>query len=243
MADGNFDILTVSGTSDLGGDVQVGGNLAVGNPGAGLVRTLSVTGVINGGALRISGASTLQGALHVQSALRIDGVSTFAGNVGITGTLNVNGRDVAADGAKLDQHVGRTDNPHGTTAAQVGALAVAGGTVAGPLQVNGPLHAREIHFPDHSTQTSAVRIQAGLHDFGRFEGVQTLRESVALTGFTAPPTVLVSISALDAETGARNLRISAWAEAITPDSFVIAVQTWSNTIIYWARLSWLAFTA
>jgi hypothetical protein len=50
----------------------------------------------------------LAGSLHV------------AGNIEVTGT--VDGRDVSADGAKLDAHVGRTDNPHNTTATQAGAL-------------------------------------------------------------------------------------------------------------------------
>ena len=140
MADGNFTTLTVTGTSDLGGDVRVGGNLAVGDAGVGLNRTLSVSGDIRGGAVSITGASMLQGATHLQSTLQVDGASTFAGDVGITGSLRVNDRDVAAIGTGLDQHVARTDNPHGTTAAQVGALPVTGGTVGGSLQVSGSMH-------------------------------------------------------------------------------------------------------
>jgi hypothetical protein len=46
----------------------------------------------------------------------------------------VDGRDVSADGTRVDGHVGITSgNPHGTTAAQVGALPISGGTLTGPL--------------------------------------------------------------------------------------------------------------
>ena len=66
----------------------------------------------------------------LQSHLRV------SGNIEVTGT--VDSRDVSADGTRLDTHVGITSgNPHGTTAAQVGALAITGGTLTGNLQVNG----------------------------------------------------------------------------------------------------------
>ena len=55
------------------------------------------------------------GRADLQANLRVNG------NVEATGT--VDGRDVSADGTKLDQHVANTANPHGTTAAQLGALA------------------------------------------------------------------------------------------------------------------------
>ena len=53
------------------------------------------------------------GRADLQANLRVNG------NIEATGT--VDGRDVSADGTKLDQHVASTANPHGTTAAQVGA--------------------------------------------------------------------------------------------------------------------------
>lgn len=49
------------------------------------------------------------------------------GSIALSGT--VDGRDVAADGAALDAHVADTANPHGVTAAQIGAES-AGSAVA-----------------------------------------------------------------------------------------------------------------
>jgi hypothetical protein len=61
----------------------------------------------------------------------------FSADVTVGG--KVNGRDIAADGTKLDNHVARTDNPHKVNAAQVGALPTSGGTIAGALQLKGLL--------------------------------------------------------------------------------------------------------
>ncbi len=67
-----------------------------------------------------------------QSRLFIDRAT---GDLGVTGSLDVGGdltvtgtvagRDVAADGADLDTHLARKDNPHGVTLAQLGAASVA----------------------------------------------------------------------------------------------------------------------
>jgi len=51
----------------------------------------------------------------------------------------INGRKVEADGMAIDVHVARTDNPHGVTAAQAGALSTTGGALSGNLQVSGSL--------------------------------------------------------------------------------------------------------
>ena len=75
----------------------------------------------------------------------IKGSLTVQGNVAVTGT--VDGRDVSADGTKLDSHnhdgtnsqpikhsflnLDGGTNPHSTTAADVGALPASGGTVSG----------------------------------------------------------------------------------------------------------------
>lgn len=68
------------------------------------------------------------GRADLQSNLRV------AGNLEVTGT--VDGRDVSADGTKLDTHTSNTNNPHSTTAAQVGAVAKSGdNTIAGSLFV------------------------------------------------------------------------------------------------------------
>ena len=61
----------------------------------------------------------------------------IAGDLQSSGT--VNGRNVAADGQALDQHIANLLNPHGTTAEQVGALPSIGGTLTGPLVMKGPI--------------------------------------------------------------------------------------------------------
>jgi len=80
-----------------------------------------------GGALSVTGAVTLSGSLSV------------TGNASLGGTLN--GRNLAADGALLDAHLANTANPHNTSAAQVGALSLAGGVVTGSLSVQGAITA------------------------------------------------------------------------------------------------------
>jgi hypothetical protein len=71
--------------------------------------------------------------------LRLSAPSTaeLQGNLSVTGT--VNGRNVVNDGSRLDAHLTNTANPHSTTAAQVGALPAAGGTLSGNLTINGAL--------------------------------------------------------------------------------------------------------
>lgn len=68
-------------------------------------------------------SSNLWPVLSSGAASRADlaGDLSVNGNILVTG--NVDGRDVSADGAVNDTHRGRTDNPHGVTAAQVGAPA------------------------------------------------------------------------------------------------------------------------
>ena len=56
----------------------------------------------------------------LQGNFNVAGNVNVTGNIAVTGT--VDGRDVSVDAANNDTHRNRTDNPHGTTAAQVGAL-------------------------------------------------------------------------------------------------------------------------
>lgn len=57
----------------------------------------------------------------------------LAGNISVTGNVlvsgTVDGRDISVDGANLDLHTSSTSNPHGTTAAQVGAITGVAGVV------------------------------------------------------------------------------------------------------------------
>lgn len=74
-------------------------------------------------------------------AATIQGTSaTLSGNLSVAGNITVNGRvdgrDLSADGTRLDQHVAATNNPHSTTAQQLGALPTSGGgTVTGQVMV------------------------------------------------------------------------------------------------------------
>ena len=72
-----------------------------------------------------------------QAKLDVNGNLKVQGDVTVTG--NVNGRNISADGTKLDNHVNNKNNPHGVTAAQVGALPLSGGNVTGNLEVGGSL--------------------------------------------------------------------------------------------------------
>ncbi len=73
------------------------------------------------------------GTTNPGAKLEVSGNLTVQGNVAVSGT--VDGRDVSADGTKLDNHASNTNNPHNTTAVQVGALPITGGALSGALSV------------------------------------------------------------------------------------------------------------
>lgn len=88
------------------------------------------------------GAVTLQKlAPAVRPIVSIDGVSNPGGNVDLiqTGAITITPDDTNNRITLGENHSARTDNPHNTTAAQVGALPSAGGAVSGALRVNGNL--------------------------------------------------------------------------------------------------------
>lgn len=70
-------------------------------------------------------SSGAPGRADLTGALSVSGDLSVASNLHVTGA--VNGRTIAADGARLDAHAASTDNPHRTTAEQVGALTGVGG--------------------------------------------------------------------------------------------------------------------
>src|SRR5262249_35448809 len=103
---------------------------------ADLTGNLRVTGSLDTTSLRrLSGAAGPSFSAGAPTRADLAGSLRVTGNIDTTGTVNT--RNVAADGTKLDQHLANTANPHGTTAAQVGALALTGGTVNGQTTVNG----------------------------------------------------------------------------------------------------------
>lgn len=88
-----------------------------------------------GGDLTVGRDLTVMGNLEVKGQTGHSGGRVrFSNPLDVTGEIfvsgNVDGRDVSADGAKLDGHVASTANPHGTTAAQVDAQGGANRIVA-----------------------------------------------------------------------------------------------------------------
>jgi hypothetical protein len=80
----------------------------------------------------MTGAVTLAGqptdALHAVPKNYADNIDTNLRNE--IGVVNQKATDAQAD---IDAHDQRTDNPHAVTAAQIGALPLAGGTMTGPI--------------------------------------------------------------------------------------------------------------
>ncbi len=72
-------------------------------------------------------------ALSAQPITSIDGVSNPGGNVDLVATnaITLTPNNTTKQIAIGENHSARNDNPHGTTAAQVGALPITGGTIAG----------------------------------------------------------------------------------------------------------------
>lgn len=98
---------SVTGTKTLGELVAGAGGIGgtVGTTANALVRASG------------TGGTTLQGSSAI-----LDGSGNLSGIGNITLSGTVDGRDVSTDGATLDTHVGIVaGNPHGSTAAQVGA--------------------------------------------------------------------------------------------------------------------------
>jgi len=68
------------------------------------------------------------------------------------------------------------------------------------------------------------------------------RQNTAITfspAFSAPPSVSVSLSRLDAGDG-RNVRINAYAMNVTNDGATVVIETWCNTNLYSASGTILA---
>src|SRR5215213_9047799 len=67
-----------------------------------------------------------QGVASVDMTSGAAGRADVGGGLNVTGSIlvggTVDGRDIAADAGLNDTHRGRTDNPHGVTATQVGAI-------------------------------------------------------------------------------------------------------------------------
>jgi hypothetical protein len=178
-------------------------------------RSERLTAGVKGGDLELSSLTLTRPDIAPEQWLRVDlggnkqaalhGSLQVEGNLTITG--KVDGRDVAADGTKLDalvassgsglvsldgvsnpggnidlnsantititpddgnnritigeSHSSNKSNPHSTTAAQVGALPISGGTLTGSLTVNGNLTANTLNLSGGQT----INISNGILSF------------------------------------------------------------------------------
>ena len=128
------------GDATLTGPLTVGGNVVV--TGAVNERDVSADGQKLDSHIGVTSGNPHGTTAAQVGALPLAG-GTISGNLAVTGT--VDGRDVGADGQKLDRHIGITSgNPHGTTAAQIGALPLSGGTISGNLAVTGTVDGRDV---------------------------------------------------------------------------------------------------
>jgi len=81
--------------------------------------------------VHVEGDVEVNGQIGPGTTTKFGGPIDVTGNVIVSGT--VDGRDVSADGIKLDQHTASVSNPHATTAAQID---VQGGTNRLVTQIN-----------------------------------------------------------------------------------------------------------
>ena len=128
-----------------GGSAQIvitpAGNVTVAGPLT-VQSALTATGNVSIGTDTTPATLEVKGNIQGKDAT-LTGPLTVGGNLVVSGT--VDGRDVSADGEKLDSHIGIiSGNPHGTTADQVGALPLAGGTISGNLVVTGTVDERDV---------------------------------------------------------------------------------------------------
>jgi hypothetical protein len=82
-----------------------------------------------------------------------------------------------------ENHSARTDNPHGVTAQQIGALSVSGGTVTGELAVEGNIIAKSIVAEPNSTiKTTSETFSFTIAENGKFQPIPDLEASINTHG-------------------------------------------------------------
>ena len=100
-------------------------------------------------------------APNLQPIVSVDGVSNPGGNIDLiaTNAITINPSDPNNQITIGESHSARTDNPHGTTAAQIGALPLGGGTVTGSIAINGRLSsANDVTIGPFALPSSAGRV-------------------------------------------------------------------------------------
>lgn len=241
LGDADTDTVTVEGkllTGHSSGALQIGaptvvtGSLSVmGASGHLTVQGNTVLGDADADTITIKGAVATG---HSSGRLKISSPIDVTGDIVVSG--NVDGRDVSADGTKLDTHAASTTNPHATTAAQVDAQ---GGTNRLVAQINAGTGviadaridtaiARETRFntsTGHDHDGSNSRKIAP----GNLQGVNTSVTAAALNALTGGPTSnasayhthpfvpadgSVSLSKLEQNTRARMLKVPLLAQSL-----------------------------
>ncbi|EKM59120.1 uncharacterized protein PHACADRAFT_191433 [Phanerochaete carnosa HHB-10118-sp] len=79
------------------------------------------------------------------------------------------------------------------------------------------------------------------HHWSRSQ-TKTSRRITFTHPYAAPPKVVVWLDAVDSGPG-RNVRVTAWADAVTPDGFTIHLDTWHDSNLWSAGATWLAHSA
>jgi YVTN family beta-propeller protein len=209
--------LQIGTAATIAGNLLVQGNTALGDADS---DTLTVKGTVATG--------------HSSGRLKITSPLDVTGNIVVTGT--VDGRDVSADGSKLDTHEANTANPHVTTAAQVDT---AGGSNRLVTQINagtGIINEARIH----ATIARETRFHSGTghsHDGtdsrkiapGSLQDVNDSVTAAALNALTGGPESnasayhthslvdgSVGLGKLDRAARARMLRVPLLAQSLMP---------------------------
>jgi Chaperone of endosialidase len=208
--------LGASGQADVAGSLRVTGDLTVsgsihGDIAVGTVQAGDLVDNAVSTAKIADGAVTLQKlAAAVQPLVSIDGVGNPGGNVdlvqagSVTVTPDATNRRITIG----ETHSARVDNPHATTAAQVGALPAIGGTLNGNLIVTGrigigavPDFPLDVHGRMRARQMGATEETAGIWLSGYYQqelnavfiGMQT-QNSVGFMSGMAPPTWRMTVT-------------------------------------------------
>jgi len=176
------------------------------------------------------------GNLRVTNSATILGITTVSGNDGV---LDVEGVDHAyiqfyptkkSAGRKGWIGYGGANTTTLSVTSQAGPLSLNGTTVS----ANGSEVVTQANVPKIRTgSTPETAIANGVGD-------RMLRHNITFGyTFASPPAVTVSLSILDIE-HSRNLRIRAYAEAVTTTGCTIVLHTWSDTLVYRVAATWLA---
>ena len=91
--------------------------------------------------------------------------------------------------------------------------------------------------------TFAANVNTAGYSLDKGSGDRTHTIEVSFpTGFDTKPSVILSVSTIDADKGS-NLRYEVVAKSISRDGFIITIRTWADSKIHGIGGSWLAVAA